>query len=58
MKITMELTKEQILEFKDLYKKHFWVELSEQDALAKCLDLVISVKNVLFLDFENNDRSN
>jgi len=54
----MELTKEQILEFKDLYKKHFWVELSEQDALEKCLDLVVSVKNILFLDFENNDRSN
>ena len=54
----MQLSKEQILEFKDLYKKHFWIELSEQDALDKCLDLLISVRNTLFLDFENNDRSN
>ncbi len=54
----MEFTKKQILEFKQLYKKHFWIELSEQDALKKCLDLVVSVKNALFLDFENNDRSN
>jgi len=54
----MELSKKQISNFKDLYKKHFWIELSEKEALEKCLYLVISVKNILFLDFENNDRSN
>ena len=54
----MEQTKEQVLEFKDLYLKHFWIELSEQDALEKCLDLVISMKNALFLDVENNDINN
>jgi len=54
----MKLTEKDISDFKYLYKKHFWIELSNQEALEKCLSLVLSVKNVLFINFENNDRKN
>jgi hypothetical protein len=36
----MWLTKEEIQSFKLLYQKHFWVELSDQEALNWAIQLI------------------
>jgi len=45
----MQLTEEQIEDFKELYYKKFWEKLSNKDALEKWLKLVTLVKAV-YLD--------
>lgn len=50
------INEKQLNEFKQIYKKHFWIELSNKEALEKSIALVISVKNALFVDFDNHNK--
>jgi hypothetical protein len=40
----MHLTEEQLIKFQELYKKHFNLEITRQEALEKGLKLVRLVK--------------
>lgn len=43
----MKLTEEDILEFKNLYKKYFEEELSDEEALERGMKLIRLIKAVL-----------
>ncbi len=47
----MKLTEQQLKEFKTLYKKHFNIELTDQDALELWLILVNHIKIILDNNF-------
>lgn len=48
----MQLKPEQVQSFKELYRKHFNIELTEQEALEKALKLVNLMKIVLLRNLE------
>ena len=52
----MKLTTQNLEEFKAIYKKHLWTDLSEQDALKYALDLLNLMK--VTLPIKTNKQKN
>lgn len=43
----MALNKEKITLFQSLYKKHFWIEITEKEALEKWTSVITFIQNIL-----------
>lgn len=49
----LQLTEKNLSDFKSLYKKHFWVELREEDVLNNALSLVNFARIILHSKHED-----